>query len=107
MFQSSTKRCWIAHSSKNSSDLPSLHFRRTLSAHIEPILKNKQISEEDNFDEDDVVITKCIGGSGVEEKSDEITLTNYPKPLTGSVKSEDRSGAGSIKSEDRSGEFYY
>ena len=68
----------------------------------------------DNFDEDDVVVTKCIGCSGVEEKSsdDEITLTNYihgsiPKPLTGSVKSEDRSGAGSIKSEDRSGEFYY
>ena len=83
------------------------------------------MSEEDNFDEDDVVVKKCIGCSGVEEKSsdDEITLTNYihgsiPKPLTGSVKSEDRSGAGfiksedrsgagSIKSEDRSGEFYY
>ena len=72
------------------------------------------MSEEDNFDENDVVIPKCIDGSGVEEKSsdDEITLTNYipgsiPKPLTGSVKSEDRSGAGSIKSEDRSGDFYY
>ena len=39
-----------------------------LSAHIEPLIKNKQISEEDNFDEDDVVIAKCIGGSGVEEK---------------------------------------
>ena len=55
------------------------------------------MSEEDNFDENDVVIPKCIDGSGVEEKSsdDEITLTNYipeyiPKPLTGSVKSEDR-----------------
>ena len=72
------------------------------------------MSEEDNFDENDVVIPKCIDGSGVEEKSsdDEITLTNYtpeyiPKPLTGSVKSEDRLGAGSTKSEDRSGEFYY
>ena len=57
------------------------------------------MSEEDNFDEGDVVITKCIGGSGVKEIShdDEITLTSYipgsiPKPLTGSVKSEDRSG---------------
>ena len=39
-----------------------------LSAHSEPIIKNKQMSEEDNFFEDDVVITKCIGGSGVEEK---------------------------------------
>ena len=61
------------------------------------------MSEEDKFDEDDVVITKCIGGSGVEERSsdDEITLTNYisgstPKPLT-----------RSFKSKDRSGEFYY
>ena len=36
---------------------------------IEPIIKNNQISKEDNFDEDDVVIAKCIGGSGVEEKS--------------------------------------
>ena len=61
------------------------------------------MSEEDKFDEDDVANTKCIGGCGVEEKSndDEITLSNYipgsiPKPLT-----------GSIKSEDRSGEFYY
>ena len=85
-----------------------------MSAHIEPIIENKQMSEEDNFDVDDVVNTKCIGGSGVEEKSsdDEITLTNYvpgfiPKPVIGSVKSEHRSGAGSIKSEDRSGEFYY
>ena len=57
------------------------------------------MSEEDKFDEDDVVITKCIDGSGVGEKGggDEITLTNYipwsiPKPLTGSVNSEDRSG---------------
>ena len=72
------------------------------------------MSKENNFDEDNVVITKCIGGSGVEEKSSdyEITLANYipgsiPKPLTGSVKSEDSSGAGSIESEVRSGEFYY
>ena len=61
------------------------------------------MSAENNFDEDDVVITKCIGGSGVGKKSsdDEITLTNYipgsiPKRLTGSVKSENRSGAGYI-----------
>ena len=114
VLQSNTERCWIVDSSKNSSDLPSLYFGRTLSDHIEPIIKNKQTSKEDNFDEDDVVITKYIGGSGVEEKSsdDEITLTNYipgsiPKPLTGSVKSEDCSGSGSIKSEDRSDEFYY
>ena len=72
------------------------------------------MSAENNFDEDDVVITKCIGGSGFGKKSsdDEITLTNYipgsiPKTLTGSVKSENRSGAGYIKSKDRSGEFYY
>ena len=103
VFQSNTGRCWIADSSKNSSDLPSLYFVRTLSAHIEPIIKNNQISKEDNFDEDDVVIAKCIGGSGVEEKSshDETDLTNFipgsiPKFLTGSVKSEDCSGAGSI-----------
>ena len=32
------------------------------------MIKNKQISEEENFDEDDVVTTKCIGGSGIEEK---------------------------------------
>ena len=103
VFQSNTERCWIVDSSKNSSDLPSLYFGRTLSAHIEPIIKNKQMSEEENFVEDDLVITKCIGGSGVEEKrsDDEITLTNYipgsiPKPFT-----------GSIKSEDLSGEFYY
>ena len=103
MFQSNTERCWIVDSSKNSSDLPSLCFGRILSAHIEPIIKNKQMSEEGKFDEDDAVIAKCIGDCGVEEKSndDEITLTNYipgsiPKPLT-----------GSIKSEDRSGEFYY
>ena len=67
MFLLNTERCWIVDSSKNSSDLPSLYFGRTLSAHIEPILKNKQISKEDNFDEEDVVITKCIGGGGVEE----------------------------------------
>ena len=50
-----------------------------LSAHIEPIIKNKQMSEENNFDVDDVVNTNCIGGSGVEEKSsdDEIAFTNY------------------------------
>ena len=102
-FQSNTERCWIVDSSKDSSNLPSLFFGRTLSAYIEPIIKNKQMSEEDKFDEDDVVITKCIGGSGVEERSsdDEITLTNYipgsiPKPLT-----------GSFKSKDGSGEFYY
>ena len=79
VFQSNTERWWIVDSSKNSSDLPSLYFGRTLSAHTEPIIKNKQTSKEDNFDEDDVVITKYIGGSGVEEKSsdDEITLTNY------------------------------
>ena len=72
------------------------------------------MSKENNFDEDNVVITKCIGGSGVEEKSSdyEITLANYipgsiPKPLTGSVKSEDCSGAGSVKSEDCPVEFYY
>ena len=52
----------------NSSDLPSLYFGKTLSANIEPMIKNKQISEEENFDEDDVVTTKCIGGSGIEEK---------------------------------------
>ena len=40
-----------------------------MSAHSEPITKNKQMSEEDNFFEDNVVITKCIGGSGVEEKA--------------------------------------
>ena len=46
-----------------------------------------------------MVITKFIGGSGSEEESsnDGIALTNYipgsiHKPLTGSVKSEDRSG---------------
>ena len=32
------------------------------------MIKNKQISEEENFDEDDVVTTNCIGGSGIEEK---------------------------------------
>ena len=37
--------------------------------HIEPIIKNKQMSEEDNFDKDYVVNTKSIGGGGVEEKS--------------------------------------
>ena len=68
VFQSNTERCWIVDSSKNSSDLPSLYFGRTLSAHIEPIIKNKQTSKEDNFDEDDVAITKYIGGSGVEKK---------------------------------------
>ena len=57
MFQSNTERCWIVDSSKNSSDLPSLYFGRTLSAHIEPIIKNKQMSAEKHFDEDDVVIT--------------------------------------------------
>ena len=85
VFQSNTERCWIVDSSKNSSDLPSLYFGITLSAHIEPIIKNKQMSEEDKFDEDDVIIIKCIGGSGVEEKSsdDEITLTNYiPESIT-------------------------
>ena len=114
VFQSNTERCWIVDSSKNSSDLPSLYFGRTLSAHIEPIIKNKQMSDEDNLDKDDVVITKCISDRGVGEKInyDEITLTNYipgsiTNPLTGSVKSEDRSGSGSIKSEDRSDEFYY
>ena len=37
------------------------------------------MSEENNFDVDDVVNTNCIGGSGVEEKSsdDEIAFTNY------------------------------
>ena len=30
VFQSNTERCWIADSSKNSSDLPSLYFGRTL-----------------------------------------------------------------------------
>ena len=68
-FQSNTETCWIDDSSKNSCDLPSLYFRRTLSVHIEHIIKNKQISREDNFDKDDVVNTKCIGGGGVEEKS--------------------------------------
>ena len=68
-FQSNTEICWIVDSSKNSCDLPSLYFRRTLSVHIEPIIKNKQMSEEDNFDKDDVVNTKCICGGGVEEKS--------------------------------------
>ena len=57
--------CWLKH---NSSDLPSLYFGKTLSANIEPMIKNKQISEEENFDKDDVVTTKCIGGSGIEEK---------------------------------------
>ena len=114
VFQSNTERCWIVDSSKNSSDLPSLYFGITLLTHIKPIIKNKQMSKEDNFDEDNVAITKCIGDNGVEEKSndDEIILTNYipgsiPKPITGSVKSEDCSGAGSVKSEDRSGKFYY
>ena len=65
MFQSNTERCWIVDSSKNSSDLPSLYIRRTLSAPIEPIIKNKHMSKEDNFDVDDVVNRKCIGGSGV------------------------------------------
>ena len=99
VFQSNTERCWIAVSNKNSSDLPSLYFGRQLPAHTELIIKNKQMSEEDNFGEYDVIITKCIGGSGVEEKSsdNEITLTNYirgsiPEPLTGSVKPEGRSG---------------
>ena len=85
-----------------------------MSAHIEPIINNKKMPKQDNFDEDDVVITKCIGGSGVQGKSsdDEITLTSYipgsiPNPLPGSVKSEDCSGAGSIQSEDRSGGFCY
>ena len=62
------------------------------------------MSEEDNFDEDNVDITTCIGGSGVKEQSTdyEITSTNYTpgsisKSLTGSVKSEDRSGGGSIE----------
>ena len=41
VFQSNTERYWIADSSKNSSDLPSLHFLRTLSVRIEPIIKNK------------------------------------------------------------------
>ena len=68
-FQSNTEICWIVDSSQNSCDLPSLYFRRTLSVHMEPIIKNKQMSEEDNFDRDDVVNTKCIGGGGVEEKS--------------------------------------
>ena len=38
--------------------------------------KNKQMFEEDNFDEDDVVIYKVFGGSWVEEKrsDDEITF---------------------------------
>ena len=83
-------------------------------APIEHIIKNKHTSEEENFDVDDVVDRKCIGGSVFEEKSsdDEVILTNYIpgsiyKPLTGSVKSEHCSGAGSIKSEDCSGEFYY
>ena len=58
VFQSNTERCWIVDSSKNTSELPSLYFGRTLPAHIEPIIKNKQMSEEDNFDGDDVVITK-------------------------------------------------
>ena len=70
--------------------------------------------EKDNFDEDDIVISKCIGGSDIEEKTDDdkITFTKYipgsiPKPFTESVKSEDRAGAGSIKSGDGSGYFYY
>ena len=58
VFQSNTERCWIVDSSKNTSELPSLYFGRTLPSHIEPIRKNKQMSEEDNFDGDDVVITK-------------------------------------------------
>ena len=99
MFHWNTNRCWIVDSSKNSSDLPSLYSDRTLLADIEPVIKNKQMSEEHNFDKDNVVITKFIGGSGSEEESsnDGIALTNYipgsiHKPLTGSVKSEDRSG---------------
>ena len=66
--------------------------------------------EKDNFDEDDIVITKYIGGSDIEEKTgdDKITFTKYipgsiPKTLTGFFKSEDRSGPGSIKSGDGSG----
>ena len=68
-------------------------------ADIEPVIKHKKMSEEHNFDKDDAVITKFIGGSGSEEESsdDGIALTNYipgsiHKPLTGSVKSQDRSG---------------
>ena len=68
-FQPNTEICWIVDSSKNFCDLPSLYFRRTLLVHIEPIIKNKQMSEEDNFDKDYVVNTKSIGGGGVEEKS--------------------------------------
>ena len=60
VLQSNTERWWIVDSSKNSSDLPSLYFGRILSAHIEPTIKNKQMSEENNFDADDVVITKCL-----------------------------------------------
>ena len=68
-FQPNTEICWIVGSSKNFCHLPSLYFRRTLLVHIEPIIKNKQMSEEDNFDKDYVVNTKSIGGGGVEEKS--------------------------------------
>ena len=42
------------------------------------------MSEEDNFDEDNVDTTMCIGGSGVKEQSTdyEITLTKYtPGPI--------------------------
>ena len=64
-----------------------------LSAHIEPLIKNKQISEEDNFDEDDVVIAKCIGGSGVEEKVIMMTSLDLSLNLSTSIpkhlKSED------------------
>ena len=48
----------------------------------------------------------------LQSSDDEITLTSYipgsiPKPLPGSVKSEDCSGAGSIQLEDHSGGFCY
>ena len=63
--QLNTERYGIVNSIKNSSGLPSLYFGRILPGHIEPIIKNKQMSEENYFDEDDVVIKRCIGGSGV------------------------------------------
>ena len=64
IFQSDEKRCWICDLSENTNSYSTtLYFSRTLSPHIDPVVKLAEPMEDD----DEVTITKIIQGRPLTE----------------------------------------
>ena len=64
IFHSDEKRCWICDLSENTNSYSTtLYFSRTLSPHIDPVVKLAEPVEDD----DEVTITKIIQGRPLTE----------------------------------------